>query len=171
VTDNPAADSPNILPTDVESLQRPSQPGEFPEYLAAMIQDYPGLIQEFPSVELVRFDSDSTDIAHDAHSLLCEYATALNSEEFKDSVFLIVGHADSTGSPAYNLKLSERRAEAVNRVLVSNCGLDTSRLFIIGYGAHYPVASNEKKQGRAFNRRVEFIRLGNTQGLPSEAGG
>jgi outer membrane protein OmpA-like peptidoglycan-associated protein len=74
------------------------------------------------------------------------------------SNFLIEGHTDSTGDAAHNMDLSKRRAEAVKSVLVSQFGIDGARLTTTGLGATKPVASNDTPQGRAENRRVEFIR-------------
>ena len=70
----------------------------------------------------------------------------------------IIGHTDSTGPEAYNQKLSERRAMAVQEYLVEK-GVRASRLSAKGYGEAMPVASNDSKEGRAENRRVELIVL------------
>ncbi len=66
----------------------------------------------------------------------------------------IVGHTDSTGTDAYNQKLSEKRAELVKGMLVER-GVDASRLTTSGKGETQPVASNKTKEGRAENRRIE----------------
>ena len=67
----------------------------------------------------------------------------------------VEGHTDAMGSDAYNQALSERRAQAVKRYLVS-AGVDASRLETMGYGESQPVASNDTEDGRAMNRRVEL---------------
>ncbi len=67
----------------------------------------------------------------------------------------IAGHTDSIGSEAYNLRLSQRRAEAVVRYLVSK-GISPDRLIAKGYGESQPIAPNDTEEGRALNRRVEF---------------
>ena len=69
-------------------------------------------------------------------------------------VVIATGHTDSTGSDAYNQKLSVRRAEAVKAFLVSK-GLPAERVFAEGKGEKQPVASNKTKDGRAQNRRVD----------------
>ncbi|WP_353662711.1 OmpA family protein [Hydrogenimonas sp. SS33] len=66
------------------------------------------------------------------------------------------GYTDSIGSEAYNLKLSERRANAVKKALIK-LGIDASRLSAKGYGEADPVASNDTPEGRAQNRRVEVV--------------
>jgi OmpA-OmpF porin, OOP family len=64
------------------------------------------------------------------------------------------GYTDSTGSEQYNIGLSQRRAEAVQRYLVSK-NLPLFRVTIVGLGKESPVADNKTRQGRAQNRRVE----------------
>ena len=65
------------------------------------------------------------------------------------------GHTDSVGTAAYNMKLSQRRANAVKAYLV-NMGIDAQRLSTAGYGLTKPVASNDTVEGRSLNRRVEI---------------
>ncbi len=68
----------------------------------------------------------------------------------------IEGHTDSVGSDAYNLTLSQRRADAVRRLLIAN-GIAADRVTARGLGEAYPVASNESKEGQLMNRRVEVV--------------
>jgi outer membrane protein OmpA-like peptidoglycan-associated protein len=68
----------------------------------------------------------------------------------------IAGHTDNIGSAAYNMQLSQRRAEAVKDFLVKK-GIDPRRIVAKGYGETRPMASNDdEKEGRELNRRVEF---------------
>jgi hypothetical protein len=69
----------------------------------------------------------------------------------------IQGHTDNQGSADYNQDLSQRRAQTVKTYLVAN-GTDDSRLAAKGYGFSQPVASNDTKEGRAKNRRVELVK-------------
>lgn len=69
----------------------------------------------------------------------------------------IQGHTDSKGSDKYNLCLSAARAKAVRGYLIAH-GIDPSRLTSVGYGESCPIATNKTKEGRATNRRVEFMR-------------
>ncbi len=73
-----------------------------------------------------------------------------------DRHILIDGHTDSTGRAAYNLKLSELRAESVKAVLVAN-GVSPDRIETHGYGSTKPVADNATASGRGQNRRVEIV--------------
>jgi OOP family OmpA-OmpF porin len=68
---------------------------------------------------------------------------------------IIEGHTDSIGKAAYNLNLSQRRAQTVKQTLVK-MGLPASRIRAIGYGESQPIGDNGNYQGRAMNRRVEF---------------
>lgn len=70
----------------------------------------------------------------------------------------IEGHTDATGNAAANLDLSKRRAEAVKSVLATQFQIDAARMTTAGLGATKPVDANDTPQGRARNRRVEFVR-------------
>ena len=74
--------------------------------------------------------------------------------EFPTSEFDINGHTDNTGTAAYNLMLSEKRAKAVKDYLVKK-GIESSRLTAKGFGEDKPVETNSTRAGRAKNRRVE----------------
>ncbi len=76
------------------------------------------------------------------------------------TVIEIAGHTDQTGTAAYNLKLSSRRAGAVVNYLIAN-GVEADRLKAAGYGHEMPVATNETEEGRAQNRRTELVILSN----------
>ncbi len=69
----------------------------------------------------------------------------------------IVGHTDSDGDDASNLKLSQQRAETVKAILVKQYGMDENLLSTEGRGETQPVADNKTAEGKAQNRRVEFI--------------
>jgi len=87
-------------------------------------------------------------------SILEKIVYVLNKyEKYK---IIVEGHTDSTGSESYNLTLSKNRAESVGRYLIDN-GVDPQRLSYEGYGSQFPVDTNETKEGRARNRRVEFL--------------
>ena len=72
----------------------------------------------------------------------------------------IQGHTDNIGSDEYNQRLSEKRAWAVVNYLVQNYGIDPTRLTAKGYGETMPKTTNDTPEGRAINRRVEFVVLG-----------
>jgi outer membrane protein OmpA-like peptidoglycan-associated protein len=70
----------------------------------------------------------------------------------------IDGYTDSVGDGAHNLDLSQRRAKAVQSVLVSQFGLDAAWLSANGFGAAQPIGLNDMPDGRNANRRVEFVK-------------
>lgn len=67
----------------------------------------------------------------------------------------ISGHTDNSGSAAYNLQLSQKRAQSVYNYLISN-GIDSNKLIPRGYGSNQPLADNDSEEGRQKNRRIEF---------------
>jgi outer membrane protein OmpA-like peptidoglycan-associated protein len=71
--------------------------------------------------------------------------------------FEVQGHTDNQGSDAINDPLSQKRAEAVVKAL-ADLGVDDFNLKAVGKGSHEPVADNKTEEGRAKNRRVEFIK-------------
>jgi len=101
----------------------------------------------------VHFDFDKSNIRKDAVPVLDEAVSILKEE---GTIGVIVeGHTDSRGTDAYNMKLSQRRAESVKKYLVDH-GVAASRLRTEGFGESKPVASNNTDDGRAQNRRVEL---------------
>ncbi len=102
----------------------------------------------------IHFESDSDRIRPESMKLLEEVARILNT--CPKTRVLIAGHTDATGSATYNQSLSERRAAAVGRALVK-LGVSASRFTAVGYGESRPVADNDTEEGRAKNRRIEFI--------------
>jgi len=71
--------------------------------------------------------------------------------------FEVQGHCDKTGSDAVNDPLSQKRAEAIVAALVAN-GISQDRLTAVGKGSHEPIADNSTDEGKAKNRRVEFVK-------------
>jgi len=104
----------------------------------------------------ILFDTDSDCLKVESGAVIKSIARGL---EANPSLKLrIEGHTDSTGKAEHNLDLSKRRAEAVKAVLVSQFGVDAGRLAADGFGASKPIDSNDTPQGRAQNRRVEFVK-------------
>ncbi|WP_126172943.1 OmpA family protein [Altericroceibacterium xinjiangense] len=101
----------------------------------------------------VTFATNSTNISPSFQASLDQVAQSL--QQYPNSLIDVMGHTDTTGSDAYNLDLSRRRAEAVANYL-SMRGVSRARMQTIGYGEQYPIADNSTEAGRAANRRVEL---------------
>ena len=102
---------------------------------------------------VVLFGFDSAEIKSEAYPMLDE-ASAILKKNTELNVE-IDGHTDNIGPAEYNIKLSERRANAIMEYFISK-GIDAKRLTIKGFGLTKPAASNDTKEGRAKNRRVEL---------------
>ncbi len=102
----------------------------------------------------VNFHLGSDKLTTRAKHILDEVAQILN--RYPRVRVLIVGHTDNLGTPAFNKDLSIRRAKSVARYLVTK-GVVAKRLRYAGRGETQPVASNDTAEGRAKNRRVEFV--------------
>lgn len=106
------------------------------------------------TLEGVNFDSDSARLRPESLAILDNAAATL--KEWGEVKVEVAGHTDSTNSDAYNLRLSQRRAEAVRAYLIKQ-GVAADRLTAKGYGESSPVADNKTAAGRYKNRRVELI--------------
>jgi outer membrane protein OmpA-like peptidoglycan-associated protein len=104
----------------------------------------------------ILFNSGSADILPQSMGIIRQISQVLNQD---GSIQLnIVGHTDSDGSDESNMTLSKSRAESVKKALVSVYGISPDRLTSEGKGETEPVADNTSAQGKAQNRRVEFIK-------------
>jgi OOP family OmpA-OmpF porin len=102
-------------------------------------------------LEGVTFATNSAVLTEASKPILDDAAKGLR--QHPKLVVEVQGHTDSTGSPDYNLQLSQRRAESVREYLISQ-GVSPSQLTAKGYGQTQPIASNSTTAGRAQNRRV-----------------
>ncbi|CAN5198815.1 OmpA family protein [soil metagenome] len=102
----------------------------------------------------IRFESSSASIVPDSVGLLdrlIETAMRCPSTNFE-----IAGYTDSSGDMIFNQELSVKRAQAVADYLVK-AGLPADRFTAVGYGSAVPVATNDTEEGKAQNRRIEFV--------------
>lgn len=107
----------------------------------------------------ILFDINSAGLRGTSKDELREMADVF--QKYGDTTIVVGGHTDSTGSTAYNQRLSERRADAVASYL-QNQGIRGSRIDAIGYGEGSAKASNSTASGRQQNRRVEiYVRANN----------
>jgi outer membrane protein OmpA-like peptidoglycan-associated protein len=103
----------------------------------------------------VLFASAKADLLPGARLKLNEVADALTKND-SDSKIVVEGHTDSQGGAAYNMDLSQRRAQTVRDYLVSR-QIAADRVTAVGYGLTRPIADNTSAEGRANNRRVEIV--------------
>ena len=104
----------------------------------------------------ILFDTGSANIKPESMGIIRQIYQVLQQDP---SINLkIVGHTDSDGSDANNMTLSKKRAESVKNALVSVYGVDSGRLSTDGKGESEPVSDNNSPEGKAQNRRVEFIK-------------
>ncbi len=106
------------------------------------------------TLEGVNFNYDEAVLLPEAAGVLDNAAATL--KEWGDAKVEVAGHTDSMGSDAYNMDLSQRRANAVRDYLIGK-GIAADRLTAKGYGESRPVAENETEKGRYMNRRVELV--------------
>lgn len=108
----------------------------------------------------VEFATNSATLTPAATQTLDELGKALSSDQLKGYCFVVEGHTDSVGSAAYNLRLSQRRAESVVSYLTKTYKIEPDRLQAVGLGKASPIASNDTDDGRQKNRRVQVANLG-----------
>jgi outer membrane protein OmpA-like peptidoglycan-associated protein len=103
----------------------------------------------------IYFDFNKWDIKPESEPALSEIAKLISTSPGL-KVF-IVGHTDNVGGIDFNMKLSQARADAVLKALVTKYKVSAQRLKPYGVGQLAPVATNKTEEGRAKNRRVELV--------------
>ena len=104
----------------------------------------------------ILFDSGSDNIKPESMGIILQISQVLQQENTMN--LKIVGHTDADGADDTNMKLSKARAESVKKALASFYSIDGSRLSTEGKGESEPVSDNTSAEGKAQNRRVEFIK-------------
>ena len=105
----------------------------------------------------IQFQLNSSILTEQAKASLDNVASVLNSEVMAETVLLLEGHADATGTQDYNFALSQRRAQAVQAYLVNEHEIEVWRLPFVGKGETDPYDPNEPTS--SINRRVEFTNI------------
>jgi outer membrane protein OmpA-like peptidoglycan-associated protein len=105
----------------------------------------------------ITFDSGKDQIKPESYPVLKEIAQVL--QENPEVQVRIIGHTDSDGDENLNMNLSVKRSEAVKKALVDKFGINAGRLETDGKGESEPVSPNTTPEGKANNRRVEFIKI------------
>jgi outer membrane protein OmpA-like peptidoglycan-associated protein len=105
----------------------------------------------------ILFDVNSANIKSESYGTIKEIATVL--KENADVKVKIVGHTDADGDDKSNMDLSKRRAAAVKEFLTKEFSIDETRMETDGMGESKPVDKNTYPEGKANNRRVEFVKI------------
>jgi outer membrane protein OmpA-like peptidoglycan-associated protein len=111
-----------------------------------------------PNIDLdIQFDYNSADISTASMPSVQALGKALSNPSLKGSVFVVAGHTDAVGGEAFNLGLSERRADTIKGYLVSKFGIAGSDLVAVGYGKDKPKDANAPMD--PINRRVQVVNM------------
>jgi outer membrane protein OmpA-like peptidoglycan-associated protein len=108
----------------------------------------------------VFFEFNSDKILQGYYGDLDKLGKVLTAPQYSVYRVQVEGHTDSVGSDRYNQRLSQKRAESVQRYLVQHFRIPADRLVVKGLGESNPIASNDTPDGRDKNRRVEVVNLG-----------
>ena len=150
------------IPVDSNGCPLDSDKDDVPDFLDRCPNTPPGAKVDkngcMQSITLrVYFDPNSTKVKPEYYDEIAKLAIYL--KEHPNVKVEIQGHTDRTpnSSYSYNIRLSQKRAEAVKRVLVERFGISPDRIIAKGYGFTKPIAPNDTPEGRAKNRRVEVV--------------
>lgn len=105
----------------------------------------------------ILFDVNADRVRNESYGILRQVADLMQSQP--GMKLQVIGHTDADGSEEDNLRLSRQRSESVKQFLVNRFGIDAARIHTDGKGESQPLADNKTKEGRAKNRRVEFVKL------------
>ena len=148
--------APQSPPPSLRDRLAPILAGGLADVEIEMIEDARGLVISLP--ETATFPSGRADLAVPARTLLVRIADALGPT---GASIRVEGHTDDSavrgGKYGSNWELSTARASAVVVFMVTEGGLEPSRLSAAGYGEFHPRARNDDAEGRALNRRVDIV--------------
>lgn len=105
----------------------------------------------------VKFKYDSDCLTNKAKQTLQALGNALNSDKLRGGTFILEGHTDAQGSQAYNLELSQRRAVAVEKYLLTTCHVSDATFIVKGYGETRLLVNEHPESSE--NRRVEVVNV------------
>lgn len=144
-----------IAPGAVSTVGAPASPSTSEPGPAPVRAVFAELAPELQINMDIRFALDSADLAADQKPLLAQMCKVMAASTV--GLFRIIGHTDSLGPDAYNLQLSQARADAVRRHLTGECGIASDRLEALGVGKQFPLRDLDPAAPE--NRRVEFQAL------------
>src|SRR5262249_19702839 len=100
----------------------------------------------------ILFKFDSSKLNEDYESALSDIATEL--KRVPDAFIILEGHTDGAGDAAYNIRLGQKRNDAVMRFLITTLGVPVYKVYQTSLGKDQPAAANDSEEGREKNRRV-----------------
>jgi len=142
-------DDVDRCPYDAEDFDGVEDEDGCPDTRVSIENDY------IKITEKLYFEFGRAVIQERSFSLLDEIAATISSNAHIKKI-RIEGHTDSVGSESANRRLSQSRADSVSKALAQR-GVEDSRLDAVGFGEGRPIETNKTEEGRAANRRVEFI--------------
>ena len=123
-----------------------------------------GMMADIGIVSGAMFAFDSAELKQEGKDTIEAYRQKLGPELTEAFLVLIIGHTDSTGDEGHNMRLSLARADSVAEHLVAT-GADANVIETLGLGPHSPIASNDTREGRAQNRRVDIYVIAEVRAL------
>lgn len=123
-----------------------------------------GVIADIGIVSGAMFAFDSAELNDEGKAVIAAYREKLGPELTEAFMVLIVGHTDSTGDEGYNMRLSLARADSVAEHLIAT-GADADVIETLGLGPLSPIASNDTREGRMQNRRVDIYAIAEVRAL------
>lgn len=135
-------------PNDPETRNGFEDSDGCPDEVPPELEDLAGIM------EGINFDTDKDTIKKESRPRLDNAVAVM--KKYPDIRIRIVGHTDSQGGYRHNIDLSKRRAKSVKNYMVEQ-GIDESRIETEGVGPDQPVDTNDTAEGRARNRRIEFL--------------
>lgn len=149
---------------ELKTAAAPAQPGKAAEAKPVGIEAQIEIQQMFPVGSAVLTADGQRKLTRVATEFVGKREVATQQPPGQPATpgkkVLVVGHTDSTGPADFNQKLSEQRARAVGQILAA-AGIPREDIYYQGAGASRPLADNSSEQGRAENRRVEFVEVEN----------
>ena len=155
VKPKPAAAVPvvAVTPADSDGDGVPDDVDKCPDSATDKPVDADGCTIVSVVLKNVQFESNSSELTAGSSESLDKVVNAMN--EYDQLRIEIQAHTDNMGEAAYNLSLSEKRANSVRDHLIAK-GVAANRMEVKGYGETQPIADNSTRDGRATNRRVEL---------------
>lgn len=140
----------------VPNCPLPAVPAKHTTVSPVIVETQSPVLAEKVTIDLeVLFETDKAIVRPEYYSKITELAEF--TKKYPNTVVTIEGHTDNRGKEDYNQALSQRRANAVKEVLITQFGVATERLNSVGYGESQPRASNDTVEGRQLNRRVVAV--------------